>query len=213
MGPVDFGHPIIYLLDFIGMASVRRLPRVRLTIRRMMVAVAVIAMGLSALPFLEELFSDDGPFRAIRQGVNSWGCGPATSVTVEVFEGSIQVLPTTDARVTAEIMAVSVTSRSQRVADRALDTIAVTTSQRGDSIEIVARGAPSVTGPEWRGYITNTARVVLRVPDGVRLDLCVGNGQIDAGGVVNLERRWRGYFGAGTIQSGTGDRVERLTPL
>ncbi len=187
------------------MALVRRLPRVRLTIRRMMVAVAVIAMGLSAYPFLEELFSDDGPFHAIRQGVKSWGCGPATSVTVEVFEGSIQVLPSTDGRVTAEIMALSLTSRSQRVADRALETIDVRTRQEGDSIEIVVSGAPSVSGPEWRGYVTNAAYVVLRVPDGVRLDLSVGRGQIDAGGVVNLDRRWRGCFRAGTIQSGTGE--------
>jgi hypothetical protein len=171
----------------------------------MMVAVAVIALGLTAYPFLEELVSDDGPFHAIRQGVTSWACGPSTSVRVELFEGSIRVLPSTDDRVTAEIMALSLTSRSQWVADRALETIEVRTSQRGDSIEIITRGAPSVPGPEWRGYITNAAQVVLGVPDGVRLDLCVGKGQIDAGGVVNLDGRWRGSFGAGTIHSVNGD--------
>ena len=188
-----------------------RLPRVRFTIRRMMAAVAVIAVGLPAYPFFEELCSDDGPFHAIRQGVKSWGGGPATSVIVEVFEGSIQVLPSTDGRVTAEIMALSLTSRSQRVADRALETIDVCTSQRGNSIEIVARGAPSVPGPEWRGYITNTAHVVLHVPDGVRLDLRVGKGEIDVGGVVNVDHSWRGYFRAGTIPLGTDGRSSAPT--
>ena len=182
-------------------APVIRLPRVRFTIRRMMIAVAVVAVGLSAWPFLVDLFSDDGPFHALNRMARTWDCGPASSVTVDVFEGSIRVSPSTDGRVTAEIMTVSVTSRSQWSADRALSTIDVTTSQRGNSIEIIARGAS--VPPSWRGYIINTAHVDLHVPDGVRLDLRVGKGQIDAGGVVNLDRSWRGYFGAGTIQSGT----------
>ncbi len=179
-----------------------RVPRVRITIRQMMIAVAVMALGLSAYPALVDLFSDDGPYHAISRLVRSWDCGSASSVTVDVFEGSISVSPSTDGRVTAEIMSLSVTSRSQWAADRALGTIDVTTSRRANSIEIVAMGA-SVPGFGWRGYITNTAHVDLHVPDGVRLDLGVGEGQIDAGGVVNLDHRWRGYFGAGTIQSGT----------
>jgi hypothetical protein len=102
---------------------------------------------------------------------------------VDVFEGSISVLPSTDGKVTAEIMSVSVTSRSQSAADRALDTIDVTTSQRGNAIEIVARGA-SVPGSWWgRGYITNKAHVDLHVPEGVRLKLRVGQGCIDDGGI------------------------------
>src|SRR5689334_12210592 len=76
-------------------APVMQLSRVRFTIRRMIVAVAVMALGLFAYPFLDELFSDDGPFNATRQGAKSWGCGPASSVTVDIFEGSIRVLPST----------------------------------------------------------------------------------------------------------------------
>ena len=165
-----------------------RSPRVRFTIRRMMIAVAVMALGLSAFPILFDLFSDDGPYHALSRGVRSWDCGPASSVTVDVFEGSISVSPSTDGRVTAEITRVSVTGRSQWAADRALGTIDVTTSQRANSIEIVAKGA-SVPGFGWRGYITNTVHVDLHVPDGVRLELRVGEGQIDAGGVVNLDHR------------------------
>jgi hypothetical protein len=187
-------------LSSIDEAPVIRYPRVRFTIRRMMIAVAIMAVGLSVFPFLVDLLSDDGPFHALNRMVRSWDCGPASSVTVDVFEGSICVSPSTDGKVTAEIMSVSVTSRSQWSADRALGTIDVTTSQRGNSIEIVAKGAS--VEPSWRGYITNNVHVDLHVPDGVRLDLRVGKGQIDAGGVVNLDLSWRGYFGAGTIQSG-----------
>ena len=178
------------------------LPRMRFTIRRMMIAVAVMALGLSVYPLLDELFSDDGPYHALNRVVRSWACGPASSVTVDVFEGSISVSASSDGKVTAEIMSVSVTSRSQSAAERALGSIEVTTSQSGDSIEIVATGA-SEPGFGARGYIANTVNVDLHVPDGVRLILRVGKGQIDAGGVVNLERSWRGYFIAGTIQSGT----------
>jgi hypothetical protein len=178
------------------------LPRMRFTIQRMMITVAVMALGVSVYPSLVELFSDDGPYHALSRVVKSWGCGPASSVTVDVFEGSISVSASTDGRVTAEIMSVSVTSRSQWAAERALGSIDVTTSQSGDSIEIVATGA-SEPGFGSRGYITKTVNVDVHVPDGVRLTLRVGKGQIDAGGVVNLEHSWQGYFRAGTIQSGT----------
>ena len=114
------------------------------------------------------------------------------------------VSPSTDGRLTAEITAVSVTKRSQGAADRALGTIEVATSKKGNSIGIIARGV-SVPASFWRGYITNEAHVVLHVPDGVRLDLSVGEGTIDAGGVLNLDGRWRGYFGGGTIQSVRGE--------
>jgi hypothetical protein len=167
-----------------------------------MVAVAVMALGMSVFPLLVDLCSDDGPYHALSRVVKSWGCGPASSVALDVLEGSISVSPSTDGRVTAEIMSLSVTSRSQWAADRALGSIDVTTSQRADSIEIVAKGA-SVPDFGWRGYITNTVTVDLHVPDGVRLTLRVAKGTIDAGGIVNLDHRWRGYFSAGTMQSGS----------
>jgi hypothetical protein len=172
----------------------------------MMIAVAVMALGLSAQPLLIDLFSDEGPYNALSRVVRSWDYGPTSFVTVDIFEGSISVSPSTDGRVTAEITSVSVTSRSQWSADRALGTIDVTTNQKGNSIEIVARGASVPAGPLWRGYITNKVHVDLHVPEGARLDLRVGQGQIDAGGVVNGDGSWRVYFVAGTIQSGRDGR-------
>jgi hypothetical protein len=134
--------------------------------------------------------------------LKSWCCGPASSVAVDVFEGSIRISPSADDKVTAEITSLSVTSRSKWAAERALGSIGVTTVQRASSIEIVATGA-SVPGFGWRGYITNSVDVDLHVPDGVRLTLKVGQGQIDAGGVENPSHSWRGYFRTGTIQSET----------
>jgi hypothetical protein len=181
-----------------------RLPRLQFTIRRMMIVVAAAAIGLSICPDLVDLFSGEGPYNALSRVVKSWDCESRSSITVDVVEGSISVSPSTDGRLTAEITAVSVTKRSQWAADRALRSIEVATSQKANSIGIIARGA-SVPRSLWRHHITNEAHVVLHVRDGVRLDLSVGKGQIDAGGVVNLEGRWRGYFGAGTIQSLKGE--------
>jgi hypothetical protein len=145
-----------------------------------MIAVAVLALGLYAYPFIDELLSEDGPFHAIRLEAKSWDCGPAPTVSINLFEGSIRVFPAADGNVSADIMALSLTSRSQWAADGALETIEVTASQKGDLIEILASGA-SVDGPLWRGYITNTVDVNVFIPDGVSLKLIVAQGSIDVG--------------------------------
>jgi hypothetical protein len=88
-------------------------PRVRFTLRRMMLTVAIVALGLASLPLLVDLLSDDGPFHAISRVTKSWNCEPRPPVTVDVFEGSIEVLPSTDGQVSAEIMCVSITSRGR----------------------------------------------------------------------------------------------------
>ncbi len=177
----------------------RRL-RVRITIRRMMIAVALLAVGLWAWPFVEELISDDGPYSATRRVFKRWDLGSVHSIRVDLLEGSLQVVASADGKVAAEINAVSVTSRSQRVANGELERIDVSIRQVGDSVEIVERST-SVSGPSWRGYIRNAAHVVLIVPDGVRLDLQVEEGSILVGGVRSGAGRWQGRFEAGMMQS------------
>ena len=167
----------------------------------MMVAVAVTAMGISIYPVLEEIVSIDGPYNALKRGAQRWEVGPAASVTVDISQGSIQVEPSTDGAVTAEIWCHSQTKRSQRAADWALGTIDVRMGRKGDSIEIVAR-SESVPGSHWRGYLKNEVIVVLHVPEGQRLDLRVPEGPIDLWGIMYRDR-WRGTFGTGTIRSGT----------
>jgi hypothetical protein len=158
------------------------LHRVRFTVRRMMAAAAVVAMGLCVYPWvyfwLEEVSSIDPPYHALSRKVTSWSCGPEPSVTVDIYEGSISVLPGTAGRITADILGVSVTKRSQAAADRALGSIDVATRPTSDGVEIVARGDASVPG---RRNITNDVNVQLFVPAGARLDLRVGRGQIAVG--------------------------------
>jgi hypothetical protein len=103
----------------------------------MMFIVAVVAVGLASLPVLVDLLSDDGPFNAVSRVTRSWNCEYPPSITVDVFEGSIDVLPSSDGQVSAKIMCGSVTPRSHWPADRALITIDVTTSRQGNDIQIV----------------------------------------------------------------------------
>jgi hypothetical protein len=93
--------------------TIMRLPRLRFTIRGSMIMIAAMAIGLSLYPDLVDVFSRDGPYNAISQVVKSWDCEPASSVAVavDVAEGSIRVSPSKDGRITAEIMAVSLTER------------------------------------------------------------------------------------------------------
>jgi hypothetical protein len=164
--------------------------RMQLSLRQLMIATAVVALVLAALPLLVDLFSDDGPFHAINQVALSWDVEAEPLVAVDVSEGAINVLPSVDGKVSAEITSLSVTSRSQWAAERALRTINVTTRQADNAIEIIATGE-SDNSSEIRGYITNTTYVVLRVPDGVRLSLRVGRGRIAVG---------EGYLGGKTVR-------------
>jgi hypothetical protein len=130
------------------------------------------------IPLVEEVSSVDPPYHALSRKVTSWSCGPEPSVTADVYEGSISVLPGTAGRITADILAVSLTKRSQAAADRALGSIDVATRPMSNGVEIIARGDASVPG---RRYITNDVHVQLFVPAGIRLDLRVGRGQIAVG--------------------------------
>ena len=159
----------------------------------------IVAIGLASLPVLVDLLSDDGPFHATGCVTRNWNCESAPSITVHVFEGSIDVLPISDGHVRAEIMCASVTPRSQWSADRALNTIDVTTSQPGNAIQIVAAGT-SVADSLWRGYITNTAHVKPCVPDGVRLSLRVANGRIAVGEDFSAGKRVRRPVAASSIR-------------
>ena len=108
-----------------------RLSRLRFTVRRFMLAVPTVALALFAyreLPSPLDLL-EDGPYHALSRVVKSLDCGPTPLVITDVFEGSISVLPSADGRVTADILSVSVTKRSQEVTDRALKTIDVTMTQ------------------------------------------------------------------------------------
>jgi hypothetical protein len=144
-----------------------------------MVAVAVSAclMGIyRVLPSFRDFvdFFTDDPFHAIRMVKKSWNAGPSPSITVDLFEGSIQVVPSKDGLITAEVTTSAVTKQTQSVADRAIDTIDLSFNHMGDSLRIKAGGA-SEPG------IKKTADLKLYVPSGVDLDLRTGRGCIYVG--------------------------------
>ena len=100
----------------------------------------------------------------------SWDLGPSPSVTVDVFEGTIQVYPSPDHLVSAEITTVAQCKYSQSDSDVALGTIDLELNVRGDSIRISVK-ASSGTG------FRKEADVDLYVPQGVHLDVRTGAGR------------------------------------
>jgi hypothetical protein len=106
--------------------------------------------------------------------VRAGPAGPSPSITVDLFEGSIQVVPSYDGLITAEVTTSVVTKQTQSAADHALATIDLGFNQAGDSLRITARGA-SEPG------IRKSADLTLFVPGEVDLDLRTGRGCIFVG--------------------------------
>jgi hypothetical protein len=153
-----------------------RLPRVRCTVRRMMAAVAVMGAILYAyrtLPDFLEFFQDD-PFHAFGSVKRVWTSGPAPSITVDLFEGSITIVPGPEGVITADIFTGASTKWSQAAADDAHEAISLGLHQQGDTLRITARGIS-------RGGIRNSIGVTLSVPRRANLDLRTGGGNIRVG--------------------------------
>jgi hypothetical protein len=154
--------------------------RLRFTVRRMLAAVAISAMLLfiyRSCPSLDQIFND-GPFNAIATIKKDWDLGPSPTVMVDVFEGTIQVYPSDDGKVHAEVATVGQTKVDQATSEVALKEIDLSLDQRGDSLRIVARGA---SGYSWGNWIRKEAHLDLHVPPNVRLDLRTGRGEIRVG--------------------------------
>jgi hypothetical protein len=150
--------------------------RIRVTTRRLMLAVLLAALSLAAYRALASLAAilRDDPYHANKTVSASWQAGPEPSVTVDLFEGRIQVLPSPDGTVKAEVTSHAATKLSQADADQALDAIELVMDHRGDSVRIVMRGASGAG-------ICKDSELVLHVPSGVRLDLRTGLGEIYVG--------------------------------
>jgi hypothetical protein len=146
----------------------------------MMAAVAGVAVLLflfQSIAWFVDCLNE--PFAAIRKTSKSWDLGPLPSITVDVFEGSILVLPSHDDKVHAETTAGVLAEDSRSAAHEALQTITIQTDQQGDTLRISARGASCPhPGSSW---VRKDVRVDLYVPPGVRLDLRTGRGDIQVG--------------------------------
>jgi hypothetical protein len=128
--------------------------RRRFTLRRLMAAVAAsgLLLGLyRSLPSIAEFFNDD-PYHAISTVRKSWVAGTSPSITLDVFEGMIQVLPSSDGMIRAELTSVAVTKISQSAANKAIGSIDWSDHQRNDYLRITAKGA-SRSGVQYQNHI------------------------------------------------------------
>ena len=151
----------------------------RFTTRWLMIVVAVVAVLLSGFKLLAWVLfvireAIDEPFGAQSVVTRTWDLGPTPDVTVDCFEGMIQVFPSTDGRVSAKVTSFVLAEDFRSAAEAGLRSIDVQLDQRGDGLRIVARGASE---PDIR----KQAHVELHVPPNVRLDLRTGRGSIWVG--------------------------------
>jgi len=189
-----------------------RRARIRFTIWQTLMSVAILGIVMSIIPDLVDLLSGEGPYNALQRLSKRWQCGPAPSITVDVREGSIEVVPSAEGEVSAEILFVTVTKRSQWAADRASEDLHVSTRREADSIAIAADGVSVPQG--WlRSYITNQTSIVLGVPDGSHLNLRVRKGRISVGETISGGQRIRQDVRAASINALNESKLEDRNPF
>jgi hypothetical protein len=157
-----------------------RLPRVRFTVRRMMIVVSLAALALVACRFLSEVWAaiDDTRYMSFREFEKSWDVGPSPKVVVDIFTGRINVVQASDDKVTAKVSLHALRKMSQDAADRACASIRLAMSCEEGTVRITA-----LVPPEFSVFVTG-ADVLLYVPRGVRLDLYTRHGDIKVGQAV-----------------------------
>ena len=166
-----------------------RLPRMRFTVRRLMIAVAFAGVAIWGMLVVVRSILDDTYYMARRHVTKAWEVGPSPRVEVNLCEGYITVVQSTDGRVSATISPFAVTKISQAAADAALDDIAITARQQGDTIRIETTKAPRFPMSQLK------ADIELRIPPDARLDLTTGHGYIYIG------KAYRGPYGACLVSS------------
>ena len=150
----------------------------RITTRRLMIAVAVVAVALVGYQRAARYFESlGGPYEAERRTTQSWDLGPAPDITVDCSEGLIHVLPATDGRVTAWEMVASSGHDHRSEAEADVETVHFAIDHRGDTLRIAVRGPADSTDHA----ILRSAAVLLYVPSNVRLDLRTGDGNVVVG--------------------------------
>jgi hypothetical protein len=157
-----------------------------------MIALAVVAVAIRGGNLAVEVVGsilDDTHYVARRHVTKAWKVGPSPSVEVSLCEGYITVVQSTDGRVSATLSPFAVTKVSEAAANAALDDIAITATQQGDTIRISTITAPRFPMSQLK------ADIELRIPPDARLDLTTGHGYIYIG------KAYRGPYGANLVSS------------
>ena len=147
------------------------------TVRGLMLAVVISALALTCWRWLVEIRRrlDRDPYVASRTISKSWSLGIDPSIEVDLFEGSIQVLPSDDGNTSARIGVATVSQSSQASADQALEALKFDLIALGENLRI---GASRAHGQE---NVATNIDVIIYVPGGVRLDLQTRGGEIRVG--------------------------------
>jgi hypothetical protein len=156
-----------------------RYTQFRFTVRWLMAAVAAAGALLFSyqmiINFFAMLKNHDANFISINKyGSKTWDLGISAAVRVDLFDGWIIVVPSSNNEVMADVEVGVSTKSSQAAADKALMAIDSSFHQWRNTLKISLAGIKNNT--------LNYSNIIrLRVPSGTHLDLRTGRGNIHVG--------------------------------
>jgi hypothetical protein len=151
--------------------------RFQFTVRGLMLAVLLGALAMISwrgLVHVQRRLSGD-PYAAVRSISKNWSLANNPSIEVDLFEGSIQVLPSGDRRTSATITVAAVSKYSQAAADEMLGAIKADLIAREDKLKITLCCTRDETS------VTKAIDVKIYVPKAAKLDLQTRRGEIRVG--------------------------------
>ena len=119
----------------------RRGPRI--TIRQVMLASCIVALGMACSRLLLGVWSavNDTYYTSSKELVGFWVVGDSPDIVVDTFAGRIDVIGATDSAFTARVRPFAGTKESQTAADAALEGITIDMAQDDGRITVIARRA------------------------------------------------------------------------
>jgi hypothetical protein len=184
----------------------------RMTIRSWMVVVAIVALGLAAIPLalaaIASVLLDDVYQSAHSQVEKTWSVHAAPRVIVDTFHGGIWVHPGAPGMVKATVEPQSSWKNgSLAQAEYALKQVDVRFEQEGDTIRVVAKRLGALPGTYSLWVSTH-----LYIPPGASLVLRTGTGSIAVSGEpseVVMENQVGAIGGDFRIGFGGAPKVDR----
>jgi hypothetical protein len=184
----------------------------RMTIRSWMTVVAIVALGLAAIPLALAAIAStllDDVYQSARTRVErSWTVHATPRVIVDTFHGGIWVHPGAPGLVKATVEPHSSWKNGSLVqAEGALKQVDVSLAQEGDTVRIIAKQVGALPGVCSLSVSTN-----LSIPPGANLVLRTGAGSIAVSGEpseVVAENQVGAIGGDFKLGSGGAPKIDR----
>jgi hypothetical protein len=161
----------------------------RMTIRGLIAGLAMVVLLSGCCLFVGQLkISWDDQFDGAesKEATRAWEAGASPKIVIDACDGAIMVKPSLDGRITADVTRHTLCKNlSKAVAEDALRYIHVEMIEEGDIIRIVTRPTeymPKNNYARTGTYINVSTDIEVAVPEGARLDLRTGVGQIEVVG-------------------------------